>query len=342
MRTSALPGYVIAGMGLIPVLLGAILLAAPALAQGPEIGPLLDRLDRVERDIRTLNLLRSRGRAPAPAAPGATAVPGAPPPVPATARLEVRLTTLEEELRALTGRIEEVGHLMDSINRRLDKLVGDVDYRLGVLERRPAGGQAMAPGATQPTAVPLPPGVERVPPGAGGPPRTVTPGTLGTITQTDLERTAPGSQAPPEDTEAAQRAEAPGVLPDGTPRERYTFAFSLLRQARYDEAEAALREFLRAHGDDPLADNARYWLGETYYVRGDFVQAAEVFLEGYQTAPESQKAPDTLLKLGMSLANLEKNVEACAAFDKLAKEFPTLRGNMERLVVRERRRGGCD
>jgi tol-pal system protein YbgF len=131
------------------------------------------------------------------------------------------------------------------------------------------------------------------------------------------------------------------VLPEGTPEDRYRFAFGLLRQARYDDAEVALRAFLKAHEGDPLAGNARYWLGETYYVRGDYQQAAVVFYEGYNTAPKGAKAADTLLKLGMSLASIDKKNEACATFDKLAKEFSDTAANIAKLVTRERQRSGC-
>ena len=59
----------------------------------------------------------------------------------------------------------------------------------------------------------------------------------------------------------------------------------------------------------------------TYYVRAAYVQAAEVFLEGYRSDPKGTKAPDSLLKLGMSLSGLDKKREACAAFNKLIKDY---------------------
>ena len=131
------------------------------------------------------------------------------------------------------------------------------------------------------------------------------------------------------------------MLPAGTGKQQYDFAFSLLRQANYDQAEVALQEFVRAHGKDPLASNARYWLGETFYVRAAYVQAAEVFLEGYQADPKGPKAPDSLLKLGMSLAGLDKKREACAAFDKLLKDFPSANAGLKNTVAREKQKSGC-
>jgi tol-pal system protein YbgF len=114
-----------------------------------------------------------------------------------------------------------------------------------------------------------------------------------------------------------------------------------MRKAKYDEAEAAFKEFLAANPDDPLADNAHYWLGETYYVRGDYARAAEAFLEGYQGNKAGPKAPDTLLKLGMSLAALGKNKEACATYGELKKTLPDAPATIKGKADKERRRLGC-
>ena len=131
------------------------------------------------------------------------------------------------------------------------------------------------------------------------------------------------------------------ALPEGSPRDQYMHAFGLLRQGKYDQASAALKAFLEKNGADPLASNARYWLGETYYVRGAFVEAAETFLEGYQSGPQGPKAADALLKLGMSLSNLDKKREACAAFEKLRTDFPQAPAGLKSTLQREWQKNGC-
>lgn len=107
-------------------------------------------------------------------------------------------------------------------------------------------------------------------------------------------------------------------------------------QSDYADAEGAFREFVSAHGQDPLAGNAQYWLGETHYVRQQYEPAAAAFLQGYQTYPKGAKASDSLLKLGMSLAALKKTAEACAALGQLGKEFPNAPPHVKDAAVRER------
>lgn len=335
-----------------------VLAATPALSQETDLKPLLDRLQRLERDIQTMNVQLSRGGT-APSAGGAPASAAAGgQDVSAIARLEVRMAALESEARAATGRAEEVSHQIEQINRRLDKLIGDVDFRLSQLEKGLAEVRGKAPGTVRRPATeggeaaasdaPARPSTPMMRPDVPGPAFATPPGVLGTLPREDAERidreagdASPGiGEAPRSPAQSA--AAAPGVLPDGSPRDQYDHAFGLLRQTRYDEAEAALRAFLEAHPDHALAGNAHYWLGETFYVRADYVKAAEVFLDGYQRDPKGSKAADVLLKLGMSLSNLDKKREACAAFDKLTKEFPDAPANIRQVVSRERRKNDCN
>jgi tol-pal system protein YbgF len=108
---------------------------------------------------------------------------------------------------------------------------------------------------------------------------------------------------------------------DTTTHSLYNKAFSQLKAADYAAAEKSFAEFLRKYPTDALAGNAQYWLGETYYVRKDYVRGAEEFLKGYQKFPKAPKAPDNLLKLGLSLASLNNTAEACRSFQRLEKQY---------------------
>jgi len=76
-------------------------------------------------------------------------------------------------------------------------------------------------------------------------------------------------------------------------------------------------------------------------VRGQYEQSASAFLQGYQGYPKNAKAPDSLLKLGMSLTALKKTAEACAAYGQLAKEFPNAPPHVKDAMGRERAKAGC-
>jgi tol-pal system protein YbgF len=112
------------------------------------------------------------------------------------------------------------------------------------------------------------------------------------------------------------------AVPDGTPREQYDYAYSLLKKHQWIEGRGALQAFLEKNPDHELADNAAYWLGETYYINKQYKDAAKAFLEGYKNYPKSDKAPDNLLKLGKSLAALNQPDKACTTYAKLLDDYP--------------------
>lgn len=137
------------------------------------------------------------------------------------------------------------------------------------------------------------------------------------------------------------RPPAPSPLPSGSTSEQYNVAFGLLKQADYPAAEEALKTFIAHHPNDPLAGTAQYWLGETYYQRSRYAEAASAFAEGFKNYPKGAKAPDDLLKLGMSLARADQRQNACVAFAQLDRDFPHPGSAIKDRVTAEKKRLGC-
>jgi tol-pal system protein YbgF len=242
------------------------------------------------------------------------------------ARFEVRLGQLEEELRRLTGRIEQLEFGQRSTETRIDQLVQDLDVRLSALEQgTPAPqGEAAAPRADAGAGADhQAEGTEAAPQGEG---------TLGVVPESallDLPRPDPSAATPPPST--------------GLPAQRqYDSAMELLRAGDYPSAERGLALFLDLNPDHPLASNAAYWMAETFYVRKNYAAAASGFARNYRTyGKDAPKAPDNLLKLGMSLYGLGEADKACLSYDELAKEFPNAPTHIEQALGRERARASC-
>lgn len=114
-----------------------------------------------------------------------------------------------------------------------------------------------------------------------------------------------------------------------------------MQKASYAEAGSAFTAFLKQHPNDPLADNARYWLGESYYARGDYTRAAEAFLDAYEKGRSAAKGPDSLLKLGLSLDKLDKKKEACATYREMARVYPNVAAGVRDRAAQESKRLGC-
>jgi tol-pal system protein YbgF len=288
------------------------------------------------------------------------------------AQFDRRISALEQELRQMTGRLEDLDFRIRQQTQRLDRFESEANARLLRLEQgQPGGAPAAEPGVsyTPPdgsgeTAVGSTGQPQSVQPGAqsgqtlgqsqgqpSGQPGPLEPRTLGTIDERDLAEVRRGGstvQPPVSDAErqggqgtGTQQAAAPARLPQNDPEAAYNTAFDQLRQMNYPAAESAFSQYLQLYPNSALAGNAKYWLGETHYVRGDYETAAVIFAEGYQEYPESGKAPDNLLKLGMSLANLGATQDACATFSELQRRYPNAAATVLQRAQREASRLGC-
>ena len=129
--------------------------------------------------------------------------------------------------------------------------------------------------------------------------------------------------------------------PLNDPKDLYERALADLRAGTYSGAQTDFEQMLTRFPAHKLAGNAQYWLGETFYVRRQFKQAAEAFLEGYTTYQQSTKAPDSLLKLGMTLAAMGEKKTSCDAFKELAVKFPQAPQGITKRAQIEKSRVGC-
>ncbi len=251
-------------------------------------------------------------------------------PDPRSAALEVRLSRLEELMRQLTGRIEEVEHAQRLSAARIDKLVADLDARL------PGGaGPTAASPAARATASTPEPAPRPVPPSIIAPDDAARQGyVLGTIPQDALQdQPAPRSPATP----APQARLAPQGA-DGV----YRQALDDLQAGGWAAAERSFDTFVKSYPDDPRASTASYWIGETYLFRKDYPTAASVFARNYRTyGEEAPRAADNLLKLGMALAAMGDRDRACQTFAELAKRHPNASAPIRQALARERTASGC-
>ncbi|MGD9650618.1 MAG: tol-pal system protein YbgF [Dongiaceae bacterium] len=311
--------------------------ALPAYAVDKDLDNLLARIERNERDLQTLQLQVFKGEAPVEARRGS---PRRNDDMPSSSqqstlnRLEDRLSTLESALRDLTGKVEELGFKNQQQRKDFDKLRGDWEIRFQQIETQLYAAKALT--NPPPAAVTPVPAETLVPPVASAPPAPVNDGAQ---PSTDPAKNSTVKQlGVTKETKALPKVETPA---SADAKSDYDKAFTLLQQAEYDKAEEALKKFLNQHPNDALAANAQYWLGETYYVRGDYAQSSVEFLKAYQQYPKAPKAADGLLKLGLSLAQLKNKNDACITLKRLLREYPKAAGNLLKRAEDEAKRLQC-
>jgi len=217
----------------------------------------------------------------------------------------LKLNEIENQFRELTNKFEEVNFKLDKLSTRVTKIQSDTQLRFSDLENgvvsSPQEKQVSLPGSSKPQDF-----------GAAPAYQTTNLPKEQSINSVESAQTVI--------TQEPQERES--LLPDKSPEEQYEFAVSFMKVGDYETAEFALKEFIDKNKDHDLAGSAQYWYGETFRIRQLYSDAATAYLDGYQNYPKSKKAPDNLLKLGITMVELGEKDQGCKMISGLKKEYP--------------------
>jgi tol-pal system protein YbgF len=257
--------------------------------------------------------------------------------------LEDKVQGLTQSLSQATGANEDLGHQLQLQNDKIDKMQKDFAYRLCTLSAQQlgagdsmncaaagtisAGGPALAPqpysqmqGGMRP-GDPLPPlgprgsSIDATGNRGGGfnaapdaPMRGRPPGTLGSL---------PMEQGPA----AGAPTRLSGSLAGNSAQ--YDQAMNLMSRAQYDEASAEFRGYADANpGDGDLSPQAIYWVANIAFIHQDYAPAARTFAEVIKKYPNSQRAPDAMLKLAQSFMGMGQKSEGCTTLGLIKSKYP--------------------
>ena len=221
----------------------------------------------------------------------------------------LKLNYIEDQFRELTNRFEEINFKMDKLSTRITKIQSDTQIRFSDLESsedqvkisKKNEKKNNLPGTDKPKDFLSSPGYQK---------------TNEEENQkiNSIETAASVVTSEPEKRES--------LLPNKPAKAQYDFALSFMKVGDYETAEFALKEFIDKNKDHDLAGNAQYWYGETFRIRQLYSDAATAYLDGYQNYPKSKKAPDNLLKLGITMVQLGEKDEGCNMIAGIKKQYP--------------------
>ena len=217
----------------------------------------------------------------------------------------LKLNEIEDQFRELTNKFEEVSFKLDKLSSRVTKIQSDTQLRFSDLENESAVNQTekstSLPGSAKPQDFGAAPGYQ-----TSNLPKEQS------INSVETAQTVIAEE--PEKRES--------LLPEKPAEAQYEFAVSFMKIGDYETAEFALKEFIDKNKDHDLAGSAQYWYGETFRIRQLYSDAATAYLDGYQNYPKSKKAPDNLLKLGITMVQLGEKDQGCKMISGLKKEYP--------------------
>ncbi len=104
-------------------------------------------------------------------------------------------------------------------------------------------------------------------------------------------------------------------------RVRYQDALAEYKARNYKTALQLFQELLQTDPNNTLSDNCQYWIGECYYGLEDYNQALVAF-EKVFTFPQTNKAADAQLKIGLCYLRLGDRERARQEFQRLIDNYP--------------------
>ena len=126
-----------------------------------------------------------------------------------------------------------------------------------------------------------------------------------------------------------------------TPANDYDAATAAFREGQYEVAEQRFRSYLEKNPKERLTPEAIFYLGETYFRRARAREAAEQYLKVTVDFPRAVRAPEALVKLGLSLEKLGAKEQACAAFGEVGRKYPAASSAVRVSAERESKRAQC-
>jgi tol-pal system protein YbgF len=288
----------------------ALLAAGPALAQQRDTRAIFNRLNQIERQLQTLSRSVYTGELPDNA--GQLPMTGS---APSVNQPDASDDGTPRRLIARMGvRLDEMEDKLATIQGRLEVQQNDIQQINQRLDRLTSDLEV----------------------------RFNQMGNAGSVNGPVNGGPTPLSNVRPDDRETqTSNDNLTADLSTQTPMVRYNNAYARLQDGEYGAAARLFNAFLSDFPDHRLAPNAKYWLAETDYVQGNYQTAAQRFAQGYQNYPEGPKAPDNLLKLALSLAEVGKTEDACLTLDQLSSEFPDAPNNIQTRLQAERERLNC-
>jgi tol-pal system protein YbgF len=219
------------------------------------------------------------------------------------ANLVIQVQELQDEVRTLRGQLEEQTRELENLKRRQRDQYLDLDQRISDMRNAQpvVGGASVAAATTSPSQQ--------------SPSARVTEDVPEVRAPMESQSVVTGIGQP-----AAQSQTAPTSAADE--KAAYDQAFQALKELRYADAAEDFRSFLDRYPNSEYADNAQYWLGESYYVTRNYDIALTAFQDLLDNYPESPKSPDALLKIGYTHYELEQWDSARAALTQVQENYP--------------------
>ncbi|MFK4813088.1 tol-pal system protein YbgF [Devosia sp. ZW T5_3] len=280
-----------------------------------------------------------------------------------TATLMLRIQQLEEQIRSLNGQVEGLTFQLTQMQTLVQRQSEENAARFQALE---GGAPGKPDAATQQGGATPAPVSPQAPADESNVPLTDIPaqGVQPLPGETEFDPTFDDGSAPMDDLgnsndplvgtgrtggtdlttgEPLDLTYDPAAGPSDNPDADAQFraGYEALARGDYAFAEDQFTQFIELYPDNPQVTDAANWLGDALLQRQAYSEAADVLLNAFQKAPDNPRAPELLLKLGMSLSGAGERETACRTFAEVDRRYTTLPDAVKGRLAEEKTKAEC-
>ena len=222
--------------------------------------------------------------------------------------LYARLEEMQVRMGALNGRIEELDHKLEQLQRVVTAAPAPAPSRASAPQQAVSGEESVFI-TPSPAAPPPAPGRQPAVKPAPATPQPAEPA---------AEPSAPPAKLPP----AAKQNPPPQETKEVSEKAVYDKAVQAYQKGQYGQARKELQAFVSRYPKSPHADSALFTAGECYLAEKKYQDAVEMYQMVLDKYPKGSKVPDALLKQGNAFQQMGDNTAARILYERLAEKFP--------------------
>lgn len=237
---------------------------------------------------------------------------------PAAERLMQRMDAVEASMRALTGEVERLRYERDNLQEEVRTLAGtlaELQTTADDMRRHLDAVNIVAQDVPNPSA-PIIYGGGRMGGGVysngssiAGPP-TITGGAPDMASGNDVSKLA-------------------------------EIGLEKMQEGSFPQAQTIFKQYLQLNPDANDRGDVYYWLGETYYIKGGYTDAADAYIASMRAAPRGSYAPEAMIRLAATARALGQKEMACQTLASFPSQYPNASAAVRGKAKLETQRSGC-
>ena len=102
----------------------------------------------------------------------------------------------------------------------------------------------------------------------------------------------------------------------------YESSYALFKAEKYEQANSSFRKFLNVYPQSDLADNAQFWIGECFMGLKQYEQAILAYQEVIKNYPKANKVTNAMLRQAIAFLEIKDKTSSKLLLKRIIQKYP--------------------